>query len=71
MLFQAYTRLGRAERVGGLGLGLFVSREIVVAHGGDISATSQLGDGTTIKVVLPTDPPSVKPHPRTKADRQK
>ena len=68
-LFQAYTRLGRAERVGGLGLGLFVSREIMVAHGGEITATSEVGDGTTITVVLPSHPASGRPRTRKKADR--
>jgi signal transduction histidine kinase len=61
MLFEAYSRLGRAQRVGGLGLGLFVSREIVVAHGGEITATSRIGDGTTVAVTLPAEPLRAKP----------
>jgi two-component system CheB/CheR fusion protein len=55
-LFEAYGRLGYQERPTGLGLGLFVSREIVAAHGGSIKATSVLGDGTTFSVRLPTGP---------------
>ncbi len=37
----------------GAGLGLAISREIVRAHGGRISAASELGVGTTITVWLP------------------
>ncbi|MEP7068897.1 MAG: HAMP domain-containing sensor histidine kinase [Usitatibacter sp.] len=36
-----------------LGLGLFIAREIVVAHGGAIRATSSARDGTTFFVELP------------------
>ncbi len=36
-----------------LGLGLFVAREIALAHGGSIAATSSAADGTTFTVRLP------------------
>jgi signal transduction histidine kinase len=36
-----------------MGLGLFVAREIVTAHGGTISVKSSEADGTTFSVVLP------------------
>ena len=55
-MFEAYTRLRHPQRATGLGLGLFVSREIVAAHGGSITATSRIGDGTTISVRLPAAP---------------
>jgi signal transduction histidine kinase len=41
-------------RAGGLGLGLFVSRGILTAHGGRLETESQLGAGTTVRVVLPS-----------------
>jgi two-component system CheB/CheR fusion protein len=52
-MFEAYTRLGHPHRGPGLGLGLYVAREIVTAHGGDIDAASRLGKGTVVSVRLP------------------
>jgi signal transduction histidine kinase len=52
-MFDAYTRLGNPHRAPGLGLGLYVAREIVTAHGGEIEAASEVGDGTVMTVRLP------------------
>ena len=52
-MFDAYTRLGQPHRAAGLGLGLYVAREIVTAHGGEIEATSRVGKGTVVTVRLP------------------
>jgi PAS domain S-box-containing protein len=38
----------------GLGLGLYITRNIVEEHGGHIRVDSQLGEGTTFTVCLPT-----------------
>jgi signal transduction histidine kinase len=43
----------RRERPSGLGLGLFISREITKAHGGSIEIHSTDADGTTFIVSLP------------------
>jgi two-component system CheB/CheR fusion protein len=51
-LFQPYTRLG-SKPSAGLGLGLYLAREIVTAHGGTIEAESTLGEGTVVVVRLP------------------
>ena len=43
----------------GTGLGLFLSRETVVAHGGSLELASEVGCGTTVTMTLPakrTDP---------------
>jgi signal transduction histidine kinase len=37
----------------GTGLGLFLSRETVLAHGGSLSLESEPGRGTTVTVTLP------------------
>ncbi len=44
---------GAAERAQGLGLGLYITRRIVEAHGGTIRAESELGRGSTFTVALP------------------
>jgi two-component system CheB/CheR fusion protein len=52
-MFEAYTRLGHPHRGPGLGLGLYVAREIVTAHDGEIDAASRIGKGTVVTVRLP------------------
>ena len=56
-LFERYSRLSRHEEVEGTGLGLFVVKSIVEAHGGKISITSSVGVGTTFELSLPLEPP--------------
>jgi signal transduction histidine kinase len=51
-LFSRFERGAGTERRG-LGLGLYISREIVTAHGGTIDVDSQAGDGTTFTIHLP------------------
>jgi len=48
---------------GGLGLGLTLSREIVRAHGGELSVRSQVGRGSTFTVALPLHRVEVAPSP--------
>jgi signal transduction histidine kinase len=51
---KAFQPFFTTKEVGkGTGLGLFLSRESVVAHGGNLSLESQTGRGTTVTVVLP------------------
>jgi PAS domain S-box-containing protein len=53
-LFERFFRAeGAAERAPGLGLGLFITRRIVEAHGGNIHVESELGQGSTFSITLP------------------
>ncbi len=58
-IFERFYRVpkGDVQDVRGFGLGLYYSKQIVERHGGEISATSRIGDGTTIKITLPDDEP--------------
>jgi signal transduction histidine kinase len=56
-LFQRYARLASHAGVAGSGLGLFIVKCIVSAHGGSIDVTSSVGRGTTFEVFLPDSPP--------------
>jgi signal transduction histidine kinase len=51
-IFDRFSQVGRNDRRG-LGLGLYLSRNIVEAHGGRIWAQSRPGAGTTILLTLP------------------
>ena len=54
MLFDRYYRTGGGKaRARGLGLGLYIARLIVEAHGGRIDVSSVVGEGSTFKVLLP------------------
>jgi signal transduction histidine kinase len=57
-LFERFYRSYRArhEGTGGVGLGLYISREIVAAHGGQLEVESAVGQGSCFTVVLPRAP---------------
>lgn len=52
-LFEPFHRAASAKGVPGLGMGLYVTRQIVEAHGGRIEVQSRVGKGTTVIVRLP------------------
>ena len=53
-----------AGRLGGMGLGLFISAEIVRQHGGELSMDSPSDGGTRFVMVLPRAPLSAQAHDR-------
>jgi len=52
-LFERYYRARAAKKTDGLGLGLYIARLIVEAHGGRIWVESQPGQGSTFSFSLP------------------
>jgi two-component system sensor histidine kinase BaeS len=52
-LAHVFDRFYKARDSSGMGLGLAIARRLVEAHGGTITAESQLGRGTTMRVTLP------------------
>ncbi len=52
-IFQRFERVAPIKHFAGFGLGLFISREIVEAHGGIIRLASEPGQGSTFTVELP------------------
>ncbi|MCO7577402.1 MULTISPECIES: hybrid sensor histidine kinase/response regulator [Pseudomonas] len=52
-IFQQFERVSASHVAAGLGLGLFISEQIVTAHGGTISVESRIGEGALFRVSLP------------------
>jgi PAS domain S-box-containing protein len=60
-IFERFERAVSPMHYGGLGLGLYVCRRIVEAHGGTIHVDSRLGEGATFIVELPLAGPPPAP----------
>jgi signal transduction histidine kinase len=60
-VFERFERAAPAQSFGGLGLGLYIVRQIVEAHGGTIAVSSVPGEGATFTVELPREPPPAPP----------
>ena len=66
-IFERFYRAdsSRARATGGSGLGLTIARQLIVAHGGTIGATSTVGRGSRFAFTLPAPPAPpgmVQPH---------
>ncbi len=56
-IFQRFERATDDKRGWGLGLGLFIAREIARGHGGELTVDSRPGHGARFILTLPLEPP--------------
>jgi signal transduction histidine kinase len=56
-IFDRFERGGARSETGGLGLGLYIVRRLVEAHGGSVHVESTVGRGSIFTVDLPCRPP--------------
>jgi PAS domain S-box-containing protein len=56
-IFGRFERAVSSRHYGGLGLGLFLARRIIEAHGGRIAVDSAPGEGATFALEIPVDGP--------------
>jgi signal transduction histidine kinase len=52
-IFNRFFRSPDAPNIHGSGLGLYICKQIIMAHNGQIEASSEIGKGTTISIYLP------------------
>ncbi len=54
-IFDRFERVSNNDHIGGLGLGLFIVKQIIEGHNGDIAITSEMDKGSCFSINLPRD----------------
>ncbi len=60
-VFEKFERLGRSGEDGGSGLGLYISRRLARAMGGELTVESALGQGARFILEVPADLLALRP----------
>jgi signal transduction histidine kinase len=60
-IFERFIRANSSPQIKGLGLGLFITRQIIEAHGGTIWVESKPGEGTSFLMKIPAHPIAIEP----------
>lgn len=55
-IFERFSRVGAKRSISGLGLGLFIVKQIIEGHHGRIDVQAEKNKGTCFKITLPVDP---------------
>jgi two-component system, LuxR family, sensor kinase FixL len=70
-VFERFERAVPSHHFGGLGLGLYIVRQIAEAHGGQVRVESTPGSGATFTVDLPLEPPAGRAEEGGRLDRRR
>jgi PAS domain S-box-containing protein len=69
-IFGRFERAASLDHYGGLGLGLYIAKSVVDAHGGSLRAESSPGQGATFTMTLPRRPPTREAQPPAQAQQE-